>query len=134
MSTNQLAAIGASIVIVAALAIGLFLLGSPTEERSRRLDEQRVDDLRQLTRAINSSYSNTDSLPGNLANLVDGRELRLLPTDPETNQNYDYEIVDSETYRLCAEFSRNTDDEDRGDFWSHAIGRQCFSFKAQSDR
>lgn len=134
MMANKLAAIGSSILVLVALLIGLYILGTPAEERSRRLDEQRVADLLQLSRAINRNFTFSERLPANLTDVVDGQLIRQLPTDPETEAIYQYEILDSDSYRLCAEFSIASDEGNLDDFWSHSMGQQCFDFRAQSDR
>ena len=134
MMTNKPAAIGSSVIVLGALLIGLYVLGSPMEERFRRLDEQRVADLLQLSRAINRNFRFSDRLPTNLTDIVDGQLIRRLPIDLETEAMYQYEIIDIDSYRLCAEFSIASEEGNLDDFWSHSMGRECFDFKAQSDR
>ena len=70
------AATVASIAIVgAAIAAGLFVTGSPAEQRLLRLDEQRVTDLRQLSYAANYRWDRQQQLPSSAADLVDGQYL-----------------------------------------------------------
>ena len=132
MISNRLAAISASVVILGALLVGLYILGSPTEERNRRLDEQRIADLLLLSRAVNANYAISENLPADLESIQDGARLSRIPRDPEKNIPYGYERVTADSYRLCAEFSRESDEARVDDFWAHAEGRQCFSFNAHS--
>lgn len=130
MTINKLATIGSSIVVLTVLSIGLFILGSPAEERSRRLDRDRVADLLQLSRGIDAHFKSSDSLPLELPAVVDGQRIRQLPRDPETRAMYQYEIIDTDSYRLCAEFSTTSAENNLDDFWFHPAGTHCFDFKA----
>ena len=119
---------------VATLIAGLFLVGSPGHERSRRLDAQRSNDLRLLVSEVESYYTTHRKLPPTLA------ELRFQPssrlgegTDPATGQPYDYRIVDSTTYEVGARFEGVDslgegiyDGERAPRFWRHGAGPQTY--------
>ena len=45
MSVQRVAAIGSAVVVVASVIAGLFVTGSPLEQRLLGLDERRVSDL-----------------------------------------------------------------------------------------
>ena len=132
MSSNRLAAISASVVVLLTISVGLYILGSPSQERFRRLDEQRIADLLLLSRAVNANYLISSSLPANLDSMQDGTRLSRIPRDPETSSMYEYEQVAADAYRLCAVFSTESNEVRLDDFWEHSEGRQCFSFNAQS--
>lgn len=132
MISNRLAAISASVVVLLTILVGLFILGSPTQERYRRLDEQRIADLQMLYSAVNANFAISKSLTTNLGSIQDGTRLRQIPRDPVSDSMYDYEPVTTDTYRLCADFSGESDEARLEDFWTHSKGRQCFLFNAQS--
>ena len=75
--------------------------------------------------------NDADRLPTELSEVVDGQTMRRLPTDPESETNYEYEIADESAYRLCAEFSAASEAGRIDDFWSHSMGRQCFYITPQ---
>lgn len=126
MTMNRAAALAGSVVVVVAVLSGLYLGGSPGVQRSLRFDEQRVDDLRTLTRAIKSHWKATQRLPDELQELVDGQNLRSMPLDPESRAIYDFNATAAHAYRLCADFSEPSAETRREDFWEHQAGRQCF--------
>jgi len=129
MTTVPRAATVASIAIVgAAIAAGLFVTGSPSEQRLLRLDEQRVTDLRQLSYAANNRWDRQQQLPSSAADLVDGQYLSRLPVDPVSGQPYEYRATGSQEFEVCATFDRPSRPALAGDFWFHESGRRCFAF------
>lgn len=125
MNRGRLALIGVVAVFVAAIVAGLVISGSPAEQRRLRADERRVSDLQQLSRAVERYYIQTERLPRELDTLVNGWISSGLPRDPETEAGYDYEITGDSTYRLCAEFARESAPGTE-QFWSHRAGRHCY--------
>lgn len=130
-------------VVVTAVAAGLILLGSPTRERERRLDEQRVYDLRATAGAIDRYWTINSSLPTSLEALSRERNTSIRLQDPETAQPYEYQVLDADVYELCATFAHDTSEEqdrvlrDRSlgvtysTFWTHGAGRHCFRVEPQ---
>jgi hypothetical protein len=119
--------------MTAAIAAGLFLIGSPSAERMRRLDEIRVRDLMQLASAIDQYWKREEKLPASLDALaaVPGAAFRST-MDPATAEPYSYRTLDGSRYELCAEFeAQNTDDDYSDRFWSHGPGRKCFEVDAR---
>lgn len=132
MTKNRLAAIGSTFVVVCALLASLYILGTPAQERLRRLDEQRVADLQQLSNAITRIFTLSANLPEDLTLLVDGQRLNRLPTDPVTDASYQYEILNTNQYRLCAEFSLASEQPSLNNFWAHPAGGHCFDFSPRA--
>lgn len=121
-------------VAIVAIAVGLFLLGSPTEERARRLDERRVDDLAALARAVDLYWSRNGRLPSSLEELRSEPGGNVSSTDPSTNAQYEYRPLEAGTYELCAHFERDSPPPGRAiseGFWSHGSGRHCFRREAR---
>ena len=100
-------AIGA---VVVAVVGGLIVLGPPSEERARRLDERRVEDLRGITRAADLYWTRRGRLPSSLEDLSRESGVSVSARDPGTTQDYEFRVLDAETYELCARFDRNTPD------------------------
>ena len=128
MSVNTGSAVASSIVVAAAVVAGLYLGGTPGEQRLVRFDLRRVSDLQSLSSAIDRRWESFEQLPATLDELVDGVLLKRMPLDPETGAPYVYEPIADNSYRLCATFSRATVDPRPGDFWVHEPGYRCFDF------
>ena len=123
------------VVAVAAVVIGgILLLDSPAQERLRRLDERRVSDLRSISAELDFYWTREGTLPASLEELAHEPGVFLELYDPESGEAYEYRVLSSNTYELCAEFARDTAEERDHfyrDFWSHNAGRQCFQMEAQ---
>jgi hypothetical protein len=124
-------------VVTVSVVAGLVLVGPPSEARARKLDERRVEDLRRLSTAVDLYQSRHRSLPASLneaAREMGGSE----PVgDPLTRRPYPYQVVDVDTYELCADFQRSSGNSDADrrlgePFWAHTAGSQCFRLKPRS--
>jgi type II secretory pathway pseudopilin PulG len=143
-ATGLVARVAAVTVFVVMLS-GLFFSGSPRQARWQQLDDQRVEALRTASSALQTYYNRRGVLPDSLEAL-----LRLPDTfvpgglrDPETNEPYGYERIDSLTYQLCARFrtadtlgaSRRRNPAMAGsEFWEHGAGRKCFRLEVLRNR
>jgi hypothetical protein len=126
-------------VAAVALAVGasLYVMGSPSENRARRLDEQRVDDLREWTRAIDTFWTANAHLPSSLADVKRQQAWSYLADrDAATGQPYEYHATGTSTYQLCATFDRasRVEGERRDPIWEHDAGRACFALEARTPR
>jgi len=122
------------IVVAASVGAGLFVLGSPSEERALRLDDRRVSDLHGIKRATDLYWTRNDALPESMRELSSEPGVRVRFRDPATGQPYDYQPLDSLRYEVCASFERESReiamDRER-DLWAHGPGRQCFRLEAE---
>ena len=114
-------------VVIAAIAGGVMVLGSPTKERQRRMDEKRVEELAAIGRAADLYRSRHGKLPPGLGEMEQETGQVLRTHDPATQRPYEYRVLDPEKYEICATFQQ---DSTRGgswprEFWSHGAGRQC---------
>ncbi|MES2623877.1 MAG: hypothetical protein V4628_01240 [Pseudomonadota bacterium] len=134
MISNKHITVVASVIVAIAVAAGLYVSGSPGEQRLLRLDEKRLSDLLQLSYAISNYWDEAERLPAGLSALVDGQRLRGVPADPESGAMYIYEPGAMDAYRLCAEFARASIQRVPDDFWAHEAGRQCFALEAGPER
>jgi hypothetical protein len=124
-SKDSLLAAIASVLVVAAVIRGLFMIGPLDEQRKRKFDEKRIADLQQASTSINYYYSTHHELPEHLTALAGEPGLKIQLIDPETSDPYSYKKLSADTYELCAKFSMESDD--RMDFrWSHKAGKTCY--------
>lgn len=130
----------AVVVVVGAVGAGLVALGPPSEERARRLDERRVEDLRGIAGAVDLYWTRHGSLPASIQELSDESGVTISTGDPETGQDYELQLLETATYEVCASFERSSaEPRERSvsardaseNFWSHGAGRQCFRLDAQ---
>jgi len=126
--------LGAAIVaaVCVAVAVGLVMVGPPSESRARRLDERRMQDLESLSSLVDVYWAREHRLPASQDDLarVMGQVADL--RDPTTNAPYELRAIDSRRYQLCAEFDRSSDTTALSRthvFWSHRAGRQCFELE-----
>jgi len=135
INVRSVVAITLIAVVVAVVIVGVILLDSPAQERLRRLDERRVDDLRSISAELDFYWTREGALPSSLEELSNEAGVFIELHDPETGQPYEYRVLGSNTYELCAQFSRDTAEERDHfyrDYWSHSAGRQCFELEAQA--
>lgn len=140
-------------VVIASIAWGFAIMGSPMAARERRFDDRRVNDLQSIQWQIINFWQQKARLPDTLAELEDPISGWRAPTDPESERAYDYIKSGETAFELCGVFSRFTIGEEerlkgRGDFsgirgiptapiydgyggkraesWEHNTGRHCF--------
>jgi hypothetical protein len=122
--------------VVGAIVAGLVLIGPPTVERMRRLDDIRVRDLTQLSHAVDLYWQREEKLPPSLDALAGAPSVPFRSTtDPSTSEPYAYRALDATHYELCATFEAEDVDGDYNDrFWVHGAGRRCFELNAEKQR
>ncbi len=131
-SRARVAGVSLTFAVVVAVAGGLYLLGSPFDERARRLDDRRVSDLASRAFAVDLFWTRRGVLPASL------EELRSEPTeatsfvDPSTGRPYSYHALDGAVFELCAQFERSSSPRVADGFWTHAAGSQCFRRNPQT--
>ncbi|WP_158885429.1 hypothetical protein [Rhodanobacter sp. L36] len=127
----------ASVVMLAAIGAGLFVLGTPAHQRALRIDEQRTSSLRALSFAIGNYWSQHKTLPPDLHEVSQDA---ALAKDPMTGVPYAYVPGTANNYRLCAVFDSASETSPvqtaattlARSRWDHPAGRQCFTFSATS--
>lgn len=130
-------------IVAAAIIAGFFVVGSPKEERARRFDEQRIQSLQIIQSYIGEFYRAKNKIPQNILELNDEFRGVVVPRDPETGKEFEYNVTGPRSFTLCAQFNRpssGTEEEIRakslaptpfgGPFgaetWGHGEGRVCF--------
>lgn len=124
-------------IILVVIVAGFYLSGSPFEQRRVRFDEQRLIDLQQIQYQVIDYWIAKTALPESLGEVQSPLTGFVLPTDPDTREQYGYERLGTLTFSLCATFdttsesaSKNRDSYamklGRMDFWDHGTGKVCF--------
>ena len=120
--------VGALVIVVALVVIrGIMIIGSPSEERTRRMDSRRVDDLQGISRFIEIYHSRHQQVPSSLEELAKEPGLANVAVDPVSNEPYGYQMLNATSYQLCGVFDREAADSRAADIWAHGAGRQCFT-------
>ncbi len=121
-----------STAVLLAVIAGFLALGTPQDERRRRLDEVRVDDLRALSSALAAHFDRTGALPTTLAALDLRARKPSASFDPAGRGAFGYAALDDSSFQVCATF----DEESRVDParfaydpWFHGAGPECFRFR-----
>lgn len=136
------------IIVGAAVIAGFFVVGSPSEERARRFDDQRIQHLQFIQSQIGEFYRAKERLPQNLGELNDAFRGIVIPQDPEHRVAYEYTSQNKQTFSLCAKFNRESLGQDftsvkpvpaefSGPFgtetWEHGTGKVCFERTIDKD-
>lgn len=135
-------------VVAAAIVAGFFIVGSPQEERLRRLDDRRTSDLQIIQAQIVEYWRIKRALPTSLAALTDDISGFRAPRDPVTDAHYEYAIRGPLEFTLCAQYFVSSKDvrpaeptrpvyvsgDVYAENWSHPAGRGCFDRSIDPDR
>jgi hypothetical protein len=128
-------------VVVVIIVAAFFIMGSPSDQRAKRIDARRVEHLSAIFWEVNDYYRQNEILPESLA----GFETRVVPdylslTDPETDEPYEYVVSGERTFKLCATFVTALEEGEGlevGIFRpskgfvnrSHPVGRHCYDLE-----
>ncbi len=122
----------AGVIVVASIVWGFAVLGSPRTQRLYKYDDQKIVDLQNMTNAVESYYSQKNSLPNSLADLS-ATYYYYNATDTQTQKPYEYSKTGPLTYKLCADFNKASPDEGTLTSrpvgivsWTHPAGQYCF--------
>jgi hypothetical protein len=130
-----------SFVVLASIIAGFFIIGMPAEQRQRRFDEQKVTNLQILQDQIINYWVRKEALPQNLSELEDSISGFVVPVDPESDLVYEYIVIDTLSFKLCATFKTSTEDfgstsqgskyfypyDSFQQRWEHEAERTCFT-------
>jgi len=132
-NTRSIFAVIAVVVTIAAVVCGFLITSGPGSARKKRIDENRLQSLRNLFNAVNNYAYTENKLPANLQE-INSNNYRTTEdlVDPETGKPYEYRPTGVDTYELCATFTTSNKNTSYGvQDWQHDIGRTCFKQKAE---
>jgi type II secretory pathway pseudopilin PulG len=138
-----------TLCVIAGIITAFIVVGLPSTERARRMDLQRVNNLQQITYALDIYYNLKKTIPDDLQSLSGAQDVYIETiNDPQTKQPYEYRKLEPTKYELCAVFELAADDtRGQGKFapptvpfsgnaadmmWKHAAGRQCFEIQVRT--
>ncbi len=135
---NQIFAWVTAILVIASVALGFFIIGTPTKQRAYRFDEQRIQNLQTIQNEVLNYWQQKQTLPNQLSALEDSISGFKVPTDPDTKAIYEYKVTGDLAFELCADFKtisnaqndRINNDMYMVDFqqnWDHKAEKTCFS-------
>ncbi len=137
-----------SLIVLAAIVGGFFIVGTPGQQRAKRFDQQRINDLQNIQGQLFNYWIQKEKLPEETTELsLNQLSGFVLPKDPETGKDYEYHKLTAFSFQLCATFV--TEDQNGGqlyhgyskpvlltppirkipdqfNLWSHHQGRTCF--------
>jgi len=124
-----------STIIVIIVIVALFLVGSPKQERLKRFDEQRLQNLQEIRFvAIDQFYQDNRRLPDALQEMYSTNQMSGITfLDPVSKESYGYTRINENTYELCTVFDMPSDSEmiKYDPFWEHGSGPTCFTISVQ---
>lgn len=138
----QVVAVILSVLALGSIIAGFFVVGTPQQQRNRKLDDQRIMHLQTLQSQVVSYWMNKDVLPKKIEDVQDSISGFIVPTDTETKKVYAYTVTAPLTFELCADFITSDKDfpavgreayyaavpyDTFQQNWSHESGRVCFS-------
>lgn len=136
MNGRKVLLFASSILFIALVAAGFKAAGSPSTARRVESDRNRVERLNSLHFELQAFYNRTGDLPKSIQELKSREHYddRYDPLrDPESGTVFAYELVGDKTYRVCAVFQSDSD-EDRSGYdiaepgvYDHPKGRHCFT-------
>lgn len=135
-----------SALVLASVISGFFIIGSPQTQRLLRFDMEKVNDLQNIQWQIVNYWQNKNALPETLSNLEDSISGFIVPTDPQSGEQYEYNVISSLKFELCADFNKESVeqlvtnarivkpipvgggfmDTPSADGWEHREDRNCF--------
>jgi hypothetical protein len=120
----------ATAVVLATVSAGIWLMGSPGEQRALRLDERRISDLQSIASELDMYWTRHRTLPESLDALRVEPGPASIPTDPVRGEPYRYRPLEGRSYELCAVFGRASRNG-LGNVWAHPPGPYCFELEAK---
>lgn len=133
---SKLYGVGVATLVVSALAFAFAYGDSPTKVREMRLDETQISNLSDMQWRIEDHYNVKNELPKTVEEIYKQTGISK-PEAPKGREGYVYEIVDEDTYKLCATFAHPSLPSEfmqpaysgltnPYSNWDHGEGKTCF--------
>jgi len=135
ISPNRILVFFVIAVMLLAIGYGVYVIGSPSYQRSVAFDQQRIFDLQNISSGVQSYWLRRGQLPASLGDLQNQDLYIPSLADPRTQQPYEYRALGARTYEVCGVFETDSSGYtiapkpgfDPNGNWSHGIGRDCFT-------
>lgn len=127
---GKLLAIAGAIAAITAVCVSIYL-NPPSAVKAHALDQKRLQSLQQIDIAIKAYYHNYQVLPDRFDAIENKNSLSTWSNwrDPVTHLPYEYDAMGKTAYRLCADFSADSEKDDNRyimTFRNHHKGHDCF--------
>jgi len=135
-----------SLIILVSVIGGFVVFGSPSFARKIQFDERKISDLQNIQYQILNYWQTKKELPPNLGVFRDSFSGYNVPKDPQTQNDYEYNIKDKDNlvFELCAVFNTESRKFSQGKItqprmltisenWEHNSGRFCFERKIDKE-
>lgn len=125
----------AGVVVLMVVVFGFKNIETPIEVREMKLDEQQLNDLRNIQWQIESYLATSSTTPVTLAEVYVDTE--MIPVAPKGREDYSYSATET-GFELCAIFSQNLKTDSpmmytdpglrikQSENWNYKAGRYCF--------
>lgn len=149
-SRAKLVGYAAGVLVIAAIIAGFIIIGTPSEMRMMRFDNQKVTDLQNIQWQIINHWQQREMLPASLEELKDPlSDYPSVPVDPQTSEPYIYTRTSPLDFSLCATFNMESPTKSElliarpstpyaapmeGESWKHGVGEVCFDRSIDPER
>jgi hypothetical protein len=136
----------AGILVILSITAGFFIMGSPSQVRLYRFDDQKVSDLQNIQSQIVNYWQQKRALPKSLGDLEDPISGFIAPKDSQTGEAYEFTLGEGMSFKLCATFNAESQGPSarslyettpfgKGeDNWEHSAGKHCFDRTIDPER
>ena len=127
-----------TIIVVLTVIYGYLDGGSPKSAQNKRSDSTRVQNIRTIKNWVNSYFQTNKILPKTILEASKGSNsppsmvipTEVIPTDPETKNDYEYASTSLSEFKVCATFSESTLNNTSDKDFEHPSGYYCYTFTA----
>lgn len=109
-----------TLIVITAVIYGFSKVGSPADARSIKFDQKRIQDISQISSAIQTYAYDKNKLPDKLSEVKDYLYGSKDIVDPETKKEYEYKKGTFPDYEICTTFSTDSKNNKTTDYLSYA--------------
>ena len=124
MKPTETAAIALGVIVIVEVIAGLLTVGGPLTGRAERRDDQRRDDIRDISENIRCLTRVAGGTIPDQPRITDRCPEVFPASDPFSGEPYEYEKLSMIAYRICATFETATIDQ-WYNYQSAGEGRHC---------
>jgi hypothetical protein len=120
-----------SLIIIAAVACGFYINGSPFSAANQKIDNLRLSYFGSLRSSIQSYAYTNHALPQNLSEITPS--VLRVAKDPGSGAAFDYAITTSSSFHLCTTFADDSGNEQSGNETYYPYGAGATTHKKGYD-
>jgi type II secretory pathway pseudopilin PulG len=130
-----------SVIVLLSVIGGFVLIGSPSAQRSKIYDNQRISDLQSIQWQVTNYYQQKGKLPESLNDLKDPLSGQVIPVDPKSKEDYWYYITNEKglNFDICATFETDNTKDTKIEYydhelWTHGATQVCYNRTIDPDK